>query len=348
MKPFIPKKLPLELNDKKLIQLNKKVVLSHKLITEFNTRLEHMKFNKTLFYLFDRNESIHSTKIEGTQSTLSEVLEIDITSKHTNDFLEIKNYIDALNLGIKELENIPISSRLIKKIHAEMLKSGRGSNTSIGNFRKVQNWIGYSKIESAIFIPPEPQLIDEYMSNLEKYINEDSEIDDLIKIAIIHSQFETIHPFLDGNGRVGRILIVLYLYSKGIINNSSFYISQELEKKKLKYYTLLNGVRKDEWYEFIDFFLECIINQSKLNINKLLEINKLYETLKNNVKIKEEYLKYIFQNPVFNINMMKDKFNISYTTANKIVKILEKEKIIFTNQKKRNKLYYFIDFIDIF
>ena len=349
MKAFKPAKLPLDLYVHDLLRLNKKVIKANKLITEFNAKLKYNKFNNFLFFMFNRKEAISSTKIEGTQSTLNTVLEAEITNKKNDDTTEVLNYISALSKGKTLLRDLPICTRLIQAVHKEMLKSGRGHNSSIGNYRKIQNWIGSSNnINTAQYIPPEPQYIDEYMSNLEEYINSDSDIDDLIKIAIIHAQFETIHPFIDGNGRVGRILIILYLYNRGLIDDTIFYINEEIESKKLKYYSYLNGVRNNKWFEFIDFFLDCIINQADKSIDKIDKVNELYKNIERQEIVKNKYLEFIFKSPVFTAKKMSEDLNISFSTARTIIKKLEEKYIIYSNGNKRNGLYFFIDFIDIF
>ena len=173
-------------------------------------------------------------------------MSIFVVSKVTDDIKEVINYHIALQEGVSDLERLPISSRLIKNLHKTLLGGGvRGGGKTPGECRTIQNYIGTQgcTVENASYIPPEPQLVDSYMSNLEKFINEDDETNDLIKIALIHSQFETIHPFLDGNGRIGRILIPLYLYNKGFISSANLFVSESLEKDKYKYYSLLNSTR---------------------------------------------------------------------------------------------------------
>lgn len=353
-KPFEPQLLPIKFENEEIIKLNKKVIKARELIKEINIRTEHSKLNEAIFYLFTINESLQSTRIEGTQSSFNEVIESDVTSKRNADTLEIKNYIEALNEGIKLLRDLPIGTRLIKALHKEMLKSGRGSNSNVGEYRKVQNWIGGISMENAKHIPPIANNIDLYMSNLESYINSiDEDLDELIKVAIIHAQFETIHPFLDGNGRVGRLLIILYLYDKGLINHKVFNISEEIEKNKLKYYAYLDETRKDNpnWIGWVNFFLDCIINQSKRNIEKFKEVEMLYNTLINIVNdnnLKLNYIDYIFKNPIFTINNLAATLNVSYITAKNNIKKLEDLKFIFGEDKKKNKKYYFYDLLKIF
>lgn len=229
------------------------------------------------------NEAVQSTKIEGTQVTLDEVLEVEAHSRENNkDVQEVLNYYHALREGMDKLAALPLSTRLFKAMHLTLMSNDvRGSSRSPGEYRKIQNYIGPEgcTLETATYVPPPPQLVDNYMSNLEKYINyPDDQLDELIRVAIIHAQFETIHSFLDGNGRIGRILIPLYLFSKGVIDYPNFFLSEALERDKHKYYRYLNDTRyKGDWDQWILFFLEAIIRQASKNILLITEVNELYD-----------------------------------------------------------------------
>lgn len=282
-------------------------------------------------------------------------MEADITQKFNLDTLEVKNYIDALTKGEILLRTIPISTRMILELHREILRDGRGKNCSPGEYRKIQNWIGStSRIEDASYIPSSPDKLGEYMSNLEKYINDDfkDDIDPLIKIAVIHAQFESIHPFLDGNGRVGRILIMLYLLDKKVITKPTFFVSEELEKNKFKYYSMLNNLRTEEpkWEDWISFFLESVIRQAEKNITKLRKVEELYNEVcnyaeKNNIKI--DYVRAIFKRPMFMIKTLEKGLNVSYSSVKTNIKKLMGNGKIFTNENRRNTLYFFTDLLDI-
>lgn len=354
-KSFNPKMLPLELSNDILVSLYKKVVEAKSKLTEFSVLLDRNIISKNLIRFFSLNESVQSTRIEGTQATFDEVMEANVTNKYNTDMMEVINYINALNKGEELLKRIPISTRLILEIHKEILKDGRGQNRLPGEYRKIQNWIGpTTKIEDATYIPPSPEKLGEYISNLEKYINDEIEddIDPLIKIAVIHAQFESIHPFLDGNGRVGRILIMLYLLDKNIINKPIFFISEELEKNKYKYYSMLNNLRTEnpKWKEWILFFLDSVVNQAEKNIKKLLDIESLFKIMikyarENNIK--QEFVEILFKMPVFNIRQIQEELGVSYSASrSNINKLLDSGKI-YTNDSKRNKIYYFVDLMDI-
>ena len=355
-KPFRPKYLPIELNmQDKLNILNLETEARVK-IEKYNSILERSSIKDEILMMFSLDESLQSTKIEGTQATFDQVVESEVTGNTSQDTKEVMNYLRALKVGEKRLEHIPISTRLILEIHKIILDDVRGSNRNPGEYRKVQNFIGpNNKIEDATYIPPEANLINDYMSNLEKYINEEEnteQIGVLAKAAIIHAQFETIHPFLDGNGREGRILIILYLLHKKIIDKPIFFISQELEKNKYKYYTLLNNLRNEnpKWVEWITFFLNASIKQAEYYISKLEKIEYLYsEMLKlsetNNIRI--DLIRYIFKSPVFTVKSAKLELNISDNTVrNNINKLVGLGKI-YTDDKSRNKTYRFYDLMDI-
>ena len=219
----------------------------------------------------------------------------------------------------------------------------------------MQNFIGpTNKIEDASYIPPEPQNINQYMSNLERYMN--NEIEDamgpIARASIIHAQFETIHPFLDGNGRLGRILIILYLLDQDLIKTPSFFMSQELEKNKFKYYTLLNNLRKDEpqWKEWIIFFINASINQADYYIGKLEKVEKLYNELSSYAHkygIRQDLIVYIFSRPVFTVKCVQEALGVSYNTArNNINKLMEGGNI-YGDDKKRGRTYRFYELMDV-
>lgn len=375
--PYIPFILP---NDD-LIDINKiinKLINANIKIAVYNEKLKNSKIRSELLMdLLSLKEAMESTKIEGTQVTMDEMFEYKADEKHpTNDITEVINYYTALKIGEDLLRTLPISGRFVKKLH-EILMSGnvRGGNKSPGNFRTTQNYIGPKgcTIETASFVPPEPQLVDEYMSNLEKYINEYDDINDLIKLAIIHSQFETIHPFLDGNGRIGRILIPLYLFDKKILRNANFFVSESLEKDKFKYYQLLNNTRvvitdeednkeqylkdmqtaKNNFTEWVEFFLESCIKQCDKDLEKIDAIDSLYEKISD--KAKElirtpgilQVIDLIFEYPIFTTKLIRDKIKIAPATLNGYLAKLVEAKVIYSDGKNRNRKYFFYDLLNI-
>lgn len=358
-KPFVPFELPLKDKVNPLGFINELVKANTK-IGIYNTLLNQSKINKRLLIApIALQEAVLSTKIEGTQVTVDDVLESKVDDKAANeDIQEVFNYANALVNGKELLERLPISTRLIKELHKRLLDGNvRGNSRAPGEFRQIQNFIGPEgcTIKNASFIPPEPQLVEKYISNLENYINyPQDDLDPLVKIAIIHAQFETIHPFLDGNGRIGRILIPLYLFKEGIIDEPNFFLSESLEKDKHKYYRLLNDTREEaKWNEWIKFFLESSIKQADKNIQLISEINSLYERdlekVKNilNTSKVTDIMDVMFEKPIFNAKIMSEMTGINITTIRRYLLQLENEKIIFSDDKLRNRKYYYYDLIEI-
>lgn len=354
-KPFVPNMLPLSLSSDEIISLYKIALEARVKIQEFNTLLERSVISESIMMYFSMHESIESTKIEGTQATFNDVLESELSGEKSNDVQEVLNYLTALNYGSKRLDTMPISTRLFHELHSIILNNSRGQNRSPGEFRRLQNFIGPTNdIKDASYIPPEPQLINAYISNLENYINDDTldHLDYLIKAGIIHAQFETIHPYLDGNGRLGRILIILYLLEKKVIQKPSFFLSEELEKNKYKYYGLLNNLRKSspDWYRWLEFFLKSSINQANKYVKKLKLIELKYQEIidvsnKNNVRI--DIVSFIFQKPYFMISDVQSFLNISYNTAQNHINKLVEVGVLFHDGKRRNRSYRFYDVLDI-
>ncbi|EOC99377.1 Fic family protein [Caldisalinibacter kiritimatiensis] len=359
MIPFKPPKLPLEDKIDQLKFINE-LVEANTNIGKYQIMLRNSKINPDfLINPLILQEAVQSTKIEGTQVTLDEVLESEIDEKEkTEDTQEVLNYYEALKYGERALKFLPISTRLFKNLH-KILLSGevRGASRQPGEYRKIQNFIGPEgcTIETASFVPPEPQLVYKYMSNLEMYINNpDDDLNPLIRIAIIHAQFETIHPFLDGNGRIGRILIPLYLYNYEIIDSPNFFISETLEKDKYKYYKMLNETRFNEkWNEWIKFFLQSVNKQARANIKLIEAINELYERdLKEAMKLVKsnniiKIVNAMYQRPIFNVKTMVNMTGISDTTCRRYLEDLEKNNIIFSDNKIRNRKYYYYNLLDL-
>lgn len=357
---FLPPKLPLSKEVFNQADVMSLLIEASINVTKYQTMLEHMKIDKDLLLSpILRQEAVQSTKIEGTQTTFDEVLEVEAESKKSNiDVQEVLNYSRALNEGMAALDQIPISTRLFKRLHTILLSGNvRGNNRNPGEYRETQNYIGQEggSIHSATFIPPEPQLVNDYMSNLEKYINEPTDnLQDLVRAAIIHAQFETIHPFLDGNGRIGRILIPLYLFSKGVITHPNFFISETLERDKHKYYRFLNDTRyKQDWGQWVSFFLECVNVQAKKYIQLVEDINSLYERdlhhatqLINSSNI-TKVVNAIYTMPIFKSKTITRMTGLSEATVRRYLNTLDDHKIIFSNDKLRSKTYYYYNLLDL-
>lgn len=372
-KPYIPFDLPLN----ELVDVNyflNELIDAATYLTLYDKCLAKSKLDPSLLMgHISLKEAVQSTRIEGTQATLSDMLEHNADEKIINtDILEVLNYSKALSIGESMLRDFPISVRFIKRLHSTLLEGNvRGKNRNPGELRSIQNFIGPSgcTINNATFIPPEPQLVPEYMNNLEKYINEpEDNLNELIRIAIIHAQFETIHPFLDGNGRIGRILIPLYLYDKSVLKRPIFFLSESLEKDKFKYYKLLNdvrvsisednyesdfGVAKKNWCEWIKFFLEAVTTQSQKNIDLIERIDTLYEeTIDSLRKVIGsdrviDIARFMLKNPIFTKKKMSEELGYPVSTVGNYLSKLENENIIFSDGRVRNKKYYLYSLIEI-
>lgn len=299
-------------------------------------------------------EAVTSSRIEGTQTRMDEALlpEMEISPERRNDWIEVQNYIKAMNTAIAELENLPISSRLIKQVHRILLNSVRGEHKLPGEFRTSQNWIGGNSIADARFIPPSHQLVPELMSDLEKFLNNDQiQMPALLKIAIAHYQFETIHPFLDGNGRIGRLLITLYLVKEGLLNKPLLYLSNYFENPKDLYYNNLNGVRtQNDLLQWIKYFLVGVEQTASLATSSLSEIIRFKENLEN--MIREKYgrrfakgsllLQELLKRPYVKVEDVEKICGLSYKAANDLVKQMCEDKILreITGQS-RNRMFVF-------
>ena len=318
MKPFIPEKLPIaSINWDSLITLIGK---ANRELARYDGILSVMPNPGVLLSPLTTQEAVLSSKIEGTQATFNEVLrfeagETPVEESRRLDIEEIFNYRYAMRLAEEELKTRPFSLNLLKNLHAILLDGVRGRDKSKGEFRKTQNWIGASgtPIEKAQYIPPEPALVMEYMDNWEKYYHSDRP-DPLIQLAIIHAQFEVIHPFLDGNGRLGRMIVPLFLLEKTILSHPMFYISAYFEENRDEYVSHLRklGTSDDAWEEWIKFFLEALIKQSIKDSTRSKKIFDLYEDLKTRVidlthsQFAVPMLDQMFKQPIFPSNIFND------------------------------------------
>ena len=305
-------------------------------------------------------EATQSSKIEGTQTSIKDALlnKEDISIEKRNDWEEVQNYITALNKAIESLKNIPFSSRLIRETHKTLLKGVRGKYKQPGVFRKSQNWIGGASINDAIFIPPIYSSVNELMSDLEKFAhNNEFYFPDLLKIALIHYQFETIHPFLDGNGRVGRLLITLYLVEKEILKKPILYLSDFFERNRSLYYDNLSRVReKNDITQWFKFFLVGIIETTKKGIETFDKILKLksdieidIQTLGSRSTSALKILDYLYQRPLIDTSIIIKLTELSAPTAYKLTSELEKIDILKeVTGGKRKKIYLFDKYLKLF
>lgn len=306
-------------------------------------------------------EAVVSSRIEGTQTEMNEALldEDEISPERKNDWVEVNNYIKALNHAIVELESLPISSRLIKKTHQILLNSVRGESKNPGEFRTSQNWIGGNSLADAVFIPPNQIFVNELMGDLEKFLhNDEINVPALVKIGIAHYQFETIHPFLDGNGRIGRLLITLFLVDQNILNKPLLYLSAFFERNKGLYYDNLTFVRsKNDMKQWLKYFLVGVAETAEMATHTLSNVLELKARLETNINANfgkrannaSILLQYLFKKPVIHVNQVKDATNCTYKTANDLVAEFVNAGILkeMTGQS-RNRVFIFDEYIKLF
>ena len=309
--------------------------------------------------MYVQKEAVISSQIEGTQASLVDVLQKDKGKEKIKDTEEIVNYIKATHYAFKRLNKMPLCMRLIRETHAVLLSNVRGEEKMPGEFRRSQKWIGHagSTLKDASFIPPAPDEMDICLGDLERYIHEDSTISNLIKIALIHYQFETIHPFLDGNGRMGRLLIILYLREQGLIEYPVLYLSYFFKKNRNRYYELLNNIRiKGEFEEWIKFFIDgiCEISEDAItSIQKIVELKntdmkKIRELSGSNISNLLLIYDYLLQHPFLEAEDIKNLVGVSKPTANKLLENLMTIEIVeLVEDKKRYRQYVYKKYVDI-
>lgn len=347
MKPFRPYRLPLK--TLKWDKLIRKIGQANAALARYDGILHGIVNPALLLSPLMTQEAVLSSRIEGTQATLEEVLEFEASPERVaekgEDIREIINYRRAVNKAIKSLEKRPLSLNLIKEIHSVLLEKVRGRYKSRGKFRNKQNWIGNPgcPIEKATFVPPEPIYLIEHLSTFEKYLHYD-EKDRLVQLAIIHAQFEMIHPFLDGNGRVGRIIIPLFLYEKGLLSSPIFYLSAYLESHRQIYYNKLQAISAEgDWEGWIEFFLEAMVEQARDNSEKAKKILALYEMMK--IKIAQithsqfsiQTLDTLFDRPIFVTSDFVRRSGIPKASAMRILGKLQKERLLITISESRGR-----------
>ncbi len=306
-------------------------------------------------------EATQSSRIEGTRTNMEEALldERDIDPEKRDDWLEVQNYIQAINAAIEQLEILPLSNRLLKNTHKILMQGVRGGSKQPGEFRSSQNWIGVS-LKNAIFVPPHCDEVPELMSDLEKFIhNDDVHVPHLIKIAIAHYQFETIHPFLDGNGRLGRLMIAIYLANFGLLHKPALYLSDYFERNKTEYIDRLMAVRMgNELKEWLIFFLYGVAETARNSIQVFKDILQLKEKLEREVLPRfstrrqenaQILMQQLYKSPTIDIKMVAGLLGIQINTASMLVNDFVKFGVLYElTGKRRNRIFCFRDYILVF
>ncbi|HQC35462.1 MAG TPA: Fic family protein [Bacillota bacterium] len=357
-KSFIPNPLPpkpeVEMNDS-IVSLLVKANKTISILEGISSRIPDMALFVSMYV---RKEALMSSQIEGTQATLEDIFDPMIEKNTNRNVADVVNYVKATEYAIKRLNTLPLCNRLIKETHAVLMEGARGQEKSPGEFRRSQNWIGAqgSTLKNARYIPPNPEDMNSAMSDLEKYMNSEDGLDFLIRAALIHYQFETIHPFLDGNGRVGRLLITLFLMEKKVLTSPALYISYFLKKNRLEYYDRMTEVRlKGNYEQWIRFFLMAIDESARDAIAAIDEITALQAKNREKVSAMGRASKnallvfeYLASNPIIDIGKTAEALDVSYNTVSAAVKrLMDADILVQTENVNRNRSFAYRDYLNI-
>ena len=310
--------------------------------------------------MYVRKEALLSSQIEGTQATLDDIFDPLLDNNINADVSDVINYIKATEFAVNRLKELPLCNRLVKEIHAVLLENVRGQEKNPGEFRRSQNWIGGqgSTLKNARYIPPNLEDMENAMSDLEKYINADDGTAPLIKAALLHYQFETIHPFLDGNGRVGRLLITLFLLEKKVLTVPALYISYFLKRNRLEYYDRMMEVRKNGDYEqWIKFFLQAFVESAEDAIATIDKLKALHEKSfavlltsipKRQLENAGKLFTYLEANPIIDITKTAQQLDLAYNTTSRLVSAFVKLGLLRqSNTKNKNRVYAYEEYLEI-
>lgn len=319
--------------------------------------------NPDLFVaMYVRQEAVLSSQIEGTQSTLEDVLEFELDKKaegRLKDVEEVVNYVHAMNFGLKRLADLPLSLRLLREIHAKLLKGVRGAERQPGEFRHSQNWIGPHgcSLENAMFVPPPPQELDQTLAAFERFLHDRETLPILVQCGLAHAQFETIHPFLDGNGRVGRLLITFLLCERKVLLRPLLYLSYYLKAHRAQYYDRLSAVRTEgDWEGWLKFFLRGVYEVSLAATETAREVLALRDRHRevvakkisgavNGLKLLDD----LFRHPLTTVRAAERVMECSYVTAAKMIERFQKSGILVeVTGKRRNRVYRYASYLTLF
>lgn len=357
-KSFVPAPLPPEPPVELSEDIVNVLVKANKSLAVLESVSTHIPNVNLFVSMYVRKEALMSSQIEGTQATLDDVLDPTIDANKNRDVKDVVNYIKATEFALNRLKVLPLCNRLIKETHSVLMEGVRGQERSPGEFRTSQNWIGGqgSTLKNARYIPPMPDDMIEAMSDLEKYINADDDTDVLVRAALIHYQFETIHPFLDGNGRVGRLLITLFLMEKGLLTTPALYISYFLKKNRVEYYDRMTEVRTSGNYEqWIKFFLQAVLESSEDAVSTIEKLSELHNVNVNRISKMGRASKnalllfeYIEANPIIEITKTAESLGLSYGAVSGIIRrFIELGILESTSEARRNRTFSYKAYLDI-
>jgi len=359
-KSFFPSLLnqtSIEIGDKKIFSL---VEEAGNLLGKFNAYSSLFAEVNFFIQMHVVKEATTSSLIEGTRTNIDEILlpKEEIDPERRDDWQEVQNFIKATNFAIAQLKKLPLSMRLVNNVHEILLSGVRGKHKTPGEIRKSQNWIGGNSVRNAAFIPPHQEDLPILVTDLEKFWhNEKLNIPFLIKVAISHYQFETIHPYLDGNGRIGRLLIILQFIEHNLLEKPTLYLSEYFEKNRVEYYDSLSRVRiANDLEQWLNFFLRGVIETSKRGVvtfDKIINLQKNCQekiaTLGRRSELGNKLLKILFTKPIVNVNKIVSELDITFPTANAIISDFEKIGIFKeVTGFARNRLFSFVEYINLF
>jgi Fic family protein len=348
---FIPNPLPPAINWS--LHLISELTEAERALSRMSGLIDSFPFPKILEQPFIRSEAVISSRIEGTHASLIDIYAYEAKQlsffESTDDVREVHNYVRAMQYGVERLQSLPLSLRFIRELHAKLMENVRGGKLTPGEFRRTQNWIGPagSTLSNATYVPPPVEEMHQTLEDLEGFIYTSSEIPPLIRIGLIHYQFEAIHPFLDGNGRVGRLLISLLFYEWGLLSKPLLNLSTYIEKHRTDYYNLLLGIsQKNRWEEWLCFFLRGIREQAEhgvFHIQQLQALRMQYQAIAEHDRNSERMalvLDFLFTRPIFSINQLSNILEIPFKTANDYVgKLVQLNLLQETTGKTRNRIF---------
>ena len=336
----------------------KKLVEANRDLVRLDTAAKLIPNVELFISMYVRKEALISSQIEGTQCTLDDILDPDVDGNSNLDVGDVINYVRACTYAIGRLDKLPLCNRLLREIHKELLAGVRGQEKNPGEFRRSQNWIGAEgcSLREARYIPPNVEDMNVALDDLERYMNEGDDYDPLIRIALIHYQFETIHPFLDGNGRVGRLMILIYLMEQGYISKPIIYISYFLKKNQIEYYDRISEVRRSGNYEqWIAFFLEAVSAAAKDSLTTVENLSALHDrnieklptTNRRSDNVRRVF-DYIEQYPIIDIKRTAADLEVSYNTVSAaVVKLVQTGILGETTNAARNRVFAYEEYLNI-